>query len=243
MTLNEAGRQFYRHSRDITSACEDTWIAMKQIAEQPHGTLRLATESEFGTTILGPLVRNCMRDFPTLKYEIHIAFDNPIAPEELDMDCVIYVGRPPDTQLVGKLLGDYTYGMFASGRYVQEYGIPKSIVDLASHKGVKRVKLQQVERWKLRHKGALEDLELRSDVTVNSYWMAKHFAVDGAGIAYLPRFFVRDEIDSGDLIPVLPQWRSDPIPVYLLYAKQRYKSALLKTFIDTCEDGFALLGA
>jgi DNA-binding transcriptional LysR family regulator len=241
MILNESGKQFLTHCQKITSVCDDTLAAMQQTSEQPQGILKLATESEFGTTILGPLVQNCMRRFPLLKYDISIIFDNPEFPEELDLDCLIYVGTPRDSQLVGKLLGKYTYGMFASANYIQKHGRPGSIIELESHIGIQRLKHGQLEQWKLHNHSHSKDISLQSNISVNSYWMAKFFAMDGAGIGYLPKFFVQSEIDNGTLIPILKQWKSAPIPVYALYAKQRYKSPKLKTFIDSCKEGFFLL--
>lgn len=241
MVLNESGKKFLSHCQKITTVCDDTLASMQQTSQQPQGTLKLATESEFGTTILGPLVRNCMRNFSLINYEISILFDNPESPEELDLDCVIYVGIPQDSQLVGKFLGEFHYAMFASVKYIQNYGRPATITELGSHMGIQRLKHGQIEQWKLHNANHSKEISLQSNISVNSYWMAKYFAMDGAGIAYLPKFFVQSEIDNGSLIPILKQWHSAPMPVYALYPKQRYKSPKLKTFIDSCKEGFVLL--
>ena len=48
IVLNESGKEFFIHCQKITTICDDTLASMQQISTQPQGTLKLATESEFG---------------------------------------------------------------------------------------------------------------------------------------------------------------------------------------------------
>ena len=66
--------------------------------------------------------------------------------------------------------------------------------------------------------------------------MIKYFAVAGEGIAYLPGFFTETECERGNLVPVLPDWRSPAVPVNLLYPRRRFVSRKFEAFQTFCTE-------
>jgi DNA-binding transcriptional LysR family regulator len=64
----------------------------------------------------------------------------------------------------------------------------------------------------------------------------KALIVLGAGIAWLPDFLVRDEVEAGTLAPVLSQWRPKKEQLwtyYFVYAGRRYALPKVEGFIQT----------
>ncbi len=61
--------------------------------------------------------------------------------------------------------------------------------------------------------------------------------MEGVGICRLPELYVRDFIESGQLVPILEEFRSDPLPVWMVYPNARYTPAKVRLFIDYfCEN-------
>ncbi|MBS1167374.1 MAG: LysR family transcriptional regulator [Proteobacteria bacterium] len=61
-------------------------------------------------------------------------------------------------------------------------------------------------------------------------------AMDGIGIAYVPEPFAQDELDSGKLVIVLPDW-SQPFPgLMLYYPANRHTPSALRAFIDLLKE-------
>jgi len=54
----------------------------------------------------------------------------------------------------------------------------------------------------------------------------------GNGIAYLPTSLVFSEIKDGELVRILPEWRSAISPVHFVYPAQRFVAPKLSSFID-----------
>ena len=65
-------------------------------------------------------------------------------------------------------------------------------------------------------------------------------ALDGVGIAVLPQAMVRDDIQSGSLVHVLPSCMvlSNEIELCLFYAHRELLSARLRTFVNFCMEFF-----
>jgi DNA-binding transcriptional LysR family regulator len=60
--------------------------------------------------------------------------------------------------------------------------------------------------------------------------MARRFAVAGHGIALLQAIDVEQDVESGDLERVLPEWRGTPSPVYIV-TTSRLLPAKTRSFI------------
>jgi DNA-binding transcriptional LysR family regulator len=83
------------------------------------------------------------------------------------------------------------------------------------------------------------EVALAQPTTTNDPWVLKTFALDGFGIALLPDYFCRPELETGALVPVLPAWRPRPMPVYGVYPQQRAVGKKLAALLEVMEDCFA----
>jgi len=52
------------------------------------------------------------------------------------------------------------------------------------------------------------------------------------GIAQSPRFMVRDALEKGDLVEVLPEWHCESLPLYIVYPQTRHLSNKVRVFVD-----------
>jgi DNA-binding transcriptional LysR family regulator len=52
------------------------------------------------------------------------------------------------------------------------------------------------------------------------------------GIGFLPRFMVADDITAKRLVPVLPEYVSARLPLYVIFPKGHYMLAKVKAFVD-----------
>ncbi len=57
-------------------------------------------------------------------------------------------------------------------------------------------------------------------------------ALAGTGVALLPTAFLTKELEHGDLVVVLPDWRSGDMPVSAVYPRHQIMPTRVRTFID-----------
>ncbi|MFC1664520.1 LysR substrate-binding domain-containing protein, partial [Pseudomonadota bacterium] len=68
---------------------------------------------------------------------------------------------------------------------------------------------------------------------VNSGELVRDLAIASAGVALLPTFFVKEQIDCGDLVSLLQDCISSfDAGVYLVYPQAKHVSGVIRTFID-----------
>lgn len=79
-----------------------------------------------------------------------------------------------------------------------------------------------------------EEVEVRLDyvISVNEFRSYIAAAVAGIGVAQAIAFTVRDYVDRGELVEILPDWPRDPVPLYIVYPQTRHLSNKVRVFVD-----------
>ena len=57
-------------------------------------------------------------------------------------------------------------------------------------------------------------------------------SLDGLGIALLPDLTISDPVEKGELTTLLPDWKTESVGIYALYASRRYQLPAVRAFID-----------
>jgi DNA-binding transcriptional LysR family regulator len=77
---------------------------------------------------------------------------------------------------------------------------------------------------------------MRGWVTVNNSEAYSQACKAGLGIIQVPRIGVQSQLEDGSLVEVLPQFRSEPLQVALIYPHRRQLSRRVKAFMDWLEE-------
>jgi DNA-binding transcriptional LysR family regulator len=62
--------------------------------------------------------------------------------------------------------------------------------------------------------------------------VARNTALTGLGVALVSSWTVKEDIQEGRLIPLLPEWQPTALPVHLVYPWSRYYPARLRRFLE-----------
>lgn len=233
LKLTEAGREFLRYCKDIVESCNSACADIQNLENAMAGKFRVKIYTEFGSVVVGPVLVAIAREFQSLEIEVLSLTGLDVLDHEMDFDCLVYVGNPPDSDLVGALLSNFTYKLYASPKYLENHPVHK-VSDLNSHSCICSLKNGHLEDWRLQLNNRPIDIPLSPKIVADDYWIGKYFAIESMGIVYLPEFFVQNELRTGALVPVLEQYKSGPVPIYALFPKQRHQSPKVRLFIDHC---------
>jgi DNA-binding transcriptional LysR family regulator len=232
--LTEAGRVYFECCRRIV---EDARLVHEQLGEmlsEPSGVLRVSLPVDFGIC-LTPLIVEFGRRHPAIRFE----FD--LTPRQIDLvsesvDMVIRIGEPPPSSLVARLLVSLPGHLYASPRYLERMGAPRVPADLTRHECLCFSAAPGNGTWTL-HRGAqhhaTETVEIMVDgrFRLNNIGMMRRLAALDMGIAIFAQEIIGEELSSGQLRRVLPEWQTDAIPVYAI-TETRLLPAKTQRFIE-----------
>jgi DNA-binding transcriptional LysR family regulator len=196
----------------------------------PSGKLRVQLPIELGMHVLGRLMVEFARETPELSLQLELSSRHIDIIEE-QYDLAIRIGAMPDSSLVGRKILSIKRGIYASSRYLNQYGEPQSLEELQRHSCLRFHTDYQSGDWVLT--GAMGPVTFRpaGPIVANNLTVLREAAICGLGIAVLPCLMCRAAIESGQLQPVLERWLPDDAEVFVLYPSREHLSMKVRGFL------------
>ena len=231
VTPTAEGEDYYRRCLAILSAIDEAETAVAQTV--PAGPLRIDVHGTFARHFLLPSLPDFLQRHS--KIQLHIGEgDRLVDLVGEGIDCVIRVGAPLDSGLVGRKLGLLAEGTFASPAYLARHGIPTSPNNLEGHRMIGFVSsaTRALIPLEFQVEGGARRVSLPVAATVTAATTNACLAELGLGLIQVPRYRVARELAAGALVEVLADHPPTPSPVYLLYLEGRQLSSRVRLFID-----------
>ena len=229
LTLTENGEYVFKTAHEVISKLKDVETSLADQKNKPTGKLTITTVRSFGTHWLTPRIQEFMQLNPNI--EVELIFDD----EELDLstrqaDIGIFMRRPKQLNYIQRKLVDINYYIYGSTKYLEKYGIPKTINDLNKHRFISFGKGAPSPvfnpDWALKL-GVKDNKKRKSIMKVNSV-MGLLLAVEsGVGLAALPEYLVSS---STNVIKVLPNSAGPITEAHFVYPQSLKKVARVQAF-------------
>jgi DNA-binding transcriptional LysR family regulator len=197
---------------------------------EPQGLLRVTAPVELGSSVLPLFLSDFIAKYPKVNVEV-ILTDRRVDLLAEGVDVAIRAGELKDSSLIAKKLGTTSFSLFAAPKYLKARPAPAHPRDLYDHQCLPFTPAG-TEEWKLTNGKSTVTAKLNSRVIVNDLNLGKNLAIGGNGIALLPNFFCRAELNEGKLVRVLPEWTTATGSIHFVYPGQRYVTPKLSAFIE-----------
>ena len=239
LSVTPAGRAYFE--RCVRALGELEAAEGEAVAGQaePNGVLRLTAPVELGNTVLPDLLVGFLKAHPRVNVEVTLS-DRRVDLLAEGIDLALRAGQLKDSSLIAKRIGQVSFGLFASPRYLKEHGAPKKPVDLRK---LKTIHFNPVGSglWTLHGPGGVVEIEVAARLRLNDLNLVKTMALRDGGVALLPSFFCGPEMRSGKLIRVLPDWATQTNPVQFVYPAQKFVPTRLSAFISFSTEKLRLI--
>jgi DNA-binding transcriptional LysR family regulator len=233
--VTEDGAAYHERVVRLLADLEDADSSLSDASAALRGRLRVDVPSPLARLVLVPALPDFHARYPEI--ELHLGVSDRMVDVVGDhVDCVLRGGELADSTLVARRVGELSMGLYAAPAYLQRTGLPAHPRDLAAppHRlvGYLRWRSGKVAPVTLRRDGETVELHGRHLLAVddgNAYLAA---GVAGLGALWLPRYMAAPHVAQGELLPLLDDWRPDPMPLYVAFPPNRHVSAKLRSFID-----------
>ncbi|HFJ8955070.1 DNA-binding transcriptional LysR family regulator [Serratia sp. BIGb0234] len=232
------GEAYYQRCLTILADIEDAEMAFA--GAKPRGLLRIDVHGTLARHFLMPELPDFLTQYPDIELFMSEG-DRLVDPVREGIDCVVRVGKLKDSDMVARRLGELEEVTCAAPDYLQRFGTPHSISELEGHRmvGFRSSASGTLMPLEFTMAGQARQVTLPCTVSVSAAESLVAAARMGLGIIQVPRYHLRDSLDNGSLLPLLPQFPSTPMPVSLLYPRNRQLSPRVRVFIDWFSKVFA----
>lgn len=241
LRLTEAGQAYLRQA---ARGLEDILQAEAQIdadRQEAHGLLRITLPIDMGDDQLLGILAGYRARHPGVAIEL-VFSDARLDLVAHGLDVALRAGELADSSLVARQIGRARWAPFAHPDYLKRMPAPRQPMDLAQHAALCFSPLGR-DHWTLLRGKNRVNVPLRSAFTANDMRLVRKLALDAQGVALLPDYVCRREVDHGQLVPLLPGWHARTDLIHLVYPSQRFVPAKLRHFIDETVPEFRALFA
>ena len=234
MSLTETGHRLLADARAMLALAEDAEHRLLEGQMTLSGHLRLFATIDSGQFPVTRLVSSFLQTNPKVTAELSYS-NRPLQVIQEGCDVGIVAGEITDDTVVARLANKQLRYLVASPALIKSRPAVKEPADLKSWPwlsvsgiqfgGSKEVALYSSKN--IEHKLAISPVFISEGIT-----SLREAARVGLGICVLPDFLVREDIQSGRLVRVLPPWRGKVIPVHVVYPGHRLLPVRVRAFID-----------
>ena len=232
VTLTEAGQTFLQHCQRLQDGREEALRAMGDLASEPKGLLRMTCAVAYGERFIVPLVTRFMALYPQLRVDVELS-NHTLDLVHHGMDLAIRLGRLADSRLVATRLAPRRMYLCASPAYLERYGRPHSVSELARHNCL----VGSSDVWALQLEGRELSQRVQGNWRCNSGQAVLDAALQGIGLCQLPDYYVLEHLNTGALVSLLEAHQPPNTAVWALYPQQRHLSPKVRRLVDYLKQG------
>lgn len=233
VALTEAGERLLAEVLPVLEGVGQALESINLFREKPIGTLRLTVVRPFGLRQLAPLIRSFSAEYPDIRLEIALDDANvDIVKHRFDAGIRVGSGVGRDMKIV-RMLDDFAMLTVASPNYLSRHPEPLSPGDLRRHNCLKYRSPGEnsIHQWTLSDGRQKMDVPVEGSLVVNDLDLLVEAALNGVGIAYLPRPIVETHLAAGRLVHVLPGWEYMMPGIFLFHPSRRQVPVPLQVFV------------
>lgn len=232
LTLTEAGEAFYRSCAQMLAIAEEAEQRLGEWREAPVGELRLAAPVGFSGKLITEALRPLLENHRQLRLQLFF-HDEQIDLIEQRIDLAIRVGSLSDSSLVARHLAEWNNVICAAPAYLrrmpaidhpqQLQSVDWLALNTVAHQAYLNFSGPGGESCKLR---------LEARVAANSMIALRQFTLDGLGVSAQPEPEVREALEEGRLVRLLPEWSLPPFGIYAVTPRRDAQPAKVKVAIE-----------
>lgn len=228
--LTEIGEKYLEQCRQHIQALENQSLELPQRNTHIAGSLRLTAPEDIGAEVLPPLIDEFTKKYPQI--EISLILTNQLVDIVRDrFDLALRVGRQAASTLRSRKLGAVSMICVAGPAYLR-MNMPTDINDLPRNRllvftGDDQARTLTLVNGKQRFK-----IPKPYAFSTNHSKTARDMAIRNNGVAIVPDFLCRPFLQRGELVEIVKPWRTENMPISLLYAPQVELPARLRLLID-----------
>ncbi len=230
LSLTEAGQAYLQHAASGLEEIAQAEAQIDAVKHEAHGLLRITLPIDMGDEQLLEVLSSFRARHPGVSIEL-VFSDARLDLVEHGLDVALRAGELADSSLVARQIGRARWAPFAHPDYLRRAPALRQPKDLSLHAALCFSPLGR-ESWTLMRGKTKMNVPLRSAFAANDMRLIRQLALNAQGVALLPDYVCRREVDHGELVPLLPGWHARTDPIHIVYPSQRYVPAKLRHFID-----------
>jgi DNA-binding transcriptional LysR family regulator len=239
LSLTEDGQTLLSRARHLLEEADDLEDTFGRDAKAATGLVRIGVP--IGAAILLTTdFTELLRDHPGLAIETVVSehIEDLIADR---LDLAIRIGTPTDTSLISRGLAMLGSAPVAAAAYLERFGAPRRPEDLESHTCVVVDQGPDSAHWVFDGPDGKADIVVAGSFRSTNALIVRQAVLAGHGIGLLGEALIMNDIRTGRLYRLLPEYSARRRPFFVVYPSRRFLPQRTRLVIDFLVQRFKLL--
>jgi DNA-binding transcriptional LysR family regulator len=231
LSLTVEGETFLARARELLAGFEEAQAEITSRTGEAIGQLKLNVPVSFGLLHLAPLWAGFLAQHPKVTLDLTLS-DRVVDLVDEGYDLAVRIARLPASSLVSRKLTATRMVLCATPEYLRRHGTPSHPSELATHAVMAYSLLSLGENWAFEGPDGPVTVKITPRMRTNSGDSCRSVALAHGGIVLQPTFLVGDALQSGELVEVLPQFRSIELDVFAVYPSRKHLTPKVRLLVD-----------
>ncbi|MDA0150239.1 LysR family transcriptional regulator [Vibrio sp. LaRot3] len=228
VTQTEAGALFYQRAQVHLEGWQSIVDETRSVDQSPAGCLKIGATLAVGSKFLVQHLDGFLQLYPDISIKLITTTPGQLPGLSLDLFISREIDQLNSLSFKATRLFEHKAGFYASPKYLEQHGEPKTTEELTQHNMLNWGEYQQRE-IKL-SKG--KRIVLSGNFATTNPEALFYAAKSGMGILLTNDVMIKEDLKLGQLQRILPDITADEATVYAYHPKLDYQNTRTQLFLD-----------
>jgi DNA-binding transcriptional LysR family regulator len=231
LSLTETGALYFQQSSPLLDGLADAEAAITKATVIPSGTLKITAPVWFANPSFISLLADYRARYPDVRLDVDLS-GRIVNMVEEGVDLALRVTRVPDETLIARPISTVEFFLVGAPAYLRASGRPKRVRDLVNHAMLLYSLMPSTTEMSFAGPHGPEPVKLSPVLQSSNESLLHLAALQGMGLAFLPKWLIAHDLQAGRLERLLPNYRLFEGQLLGVYPSRKYLSSKVRTFLD-----------
>ena len=230
LSLTEAGMQLFEHAASVVELTRAADGALSQ-GRAPRGRVKLNAPATIHRGLLARALFTFLEREPAVSLSVTLD-DRLLDLVEGDYDVALRVVPANGRSAVSRKVGSDHIVVVGSPAYLERAPALSTPFDLIQHSCLRNSAIPARIDWRFEQKRRIFSVPVRSRFDSADYELLYQATLAGVGLMVTLRMTVEDDLQSGRLRQVLPEYTATPLGIYAIFAERARPTSASRALVD-----------
>ena len=234
LQLTEEGLEIFQRCNDIYKLSQEVLSITENQLVTDKGDIRIVAPKAIAYSLIHPHISEFIKAYPDIN--IHLIFeDKAMDLIEDKIDVLFKVTDSPPLGVIGKNVIPVKHILVASPEYLQVHGMPKDPRELVNHQCICLGEDLRDSKWRFTKNNKKMTVDVNGQYCANNTRARLDAVKSDIGLASLPYFTAKEDLDAGNVVQILPDWEFHTAysgDLWMLYGTSKYIPIRIKIFVQ-----------
>ena len=215
LVLTHDGEVYFQTYAELVQQFNQAQQVLSQENQQLAGKVKVLAPVNISHGILRAMWVSFTNEYPDIQLDLELS-NHQMDLIESQADLAIRIGKQPDSSFYQRRLGELETVLIATPAYLKAHGEPSHPSELVEHN---LIGISMRKKWVLQNHVNSQNFTLypQCRAQINDPVFVKYFVLDSQGIALVPLTEVKNELDNGEAVRILPDWKGEVRDIFLIW--------------------------